>query len=237
MDPNFATDLEWLLDDMSQYAFGPDYERIFALYIAFFAIALGVALLFCIASYVLNGIALTKMGKKRGVAYPWLAWIPFAGKYAFGKISETPDKPRKTGLVLLILSIAQCVSGLILGFASGGLISVAVRLDDGASEMDLIFPLIMLAVGYLAVFGVGIALSIIYYMAFYRIAKLFGGSQYLTYFLLGFIPVFLGFSIALYIALLVLSTREPDESSFQPQTPEQIWRNPLPGEQNDEPQA
>ena len=65
-------------------------------------------------------------------------------------------------------------------------------------------------------------------MAFYRICKLFGGTQYMTYFLLGFIPVFLGLGISLPIAMLVLSSREPSAANFQPKTPDQIWRTPTP---------
>ena len=148
---------------------------------------------------------------------------------AFGKIAETPDKPRRTGLLLLILNIAQSVSALILVGSTAGLVSSIVRLNYGTvDESLLLLPSFLLLFSYAAVIGIGIAFSVFYYMAFYRICKLFGGTQYMTYFLLGFIPVFLGLGISLPIAMLVLSSREPSAANFQPKTPDQIWRTPTP---------
>jgi len=48
----------------------------------------------------------------------------------------------------------------------------------------------------------------------YRIAKLFGGAQYMVYFLLGLIPIFFGISISFPIAMLVL---------WLPVCMEQLW--------------
>ena len=229
MSSSVLKNFEWFFKNMFEEDFGPELSAFIAIYTAVILIVVAVGLIFSAAIYIMNGISLMKMGKKCGVAHPWLSWIPYANSYAFGKIAETPDKPRRTGLLLLILNIAQSVSALILVGSTAGLVSSIVRLNYGAvDESLLLLPSLLLLFSYAAVIGIGIAFSVFYYMAFYRICKLFGGTQYMTYFLLGFIPVFLGLGISLPIAMLVLSSREPSAANFQPKTPDQIWRTPTP---------
>lgn len=229
MSSSVLKNFEWFFKNMFEEDFGPELSAFIAIYTAVILIVVAVGLIFSAAIYIMNGISLMRMGKKCGVAHPWLSWIPYANSYAFGKIAETPDKPRRTGLLLLILNIAQSVSALILVGSTAGLVSSIVRLNYGAvDESLLLLPSLLLLFSYAAVIGIGIAFSVFYYMAFYRICKLFGGTQYMTYFLLGFIPVFLGLGISLPIAMLVLSSREPSAANFQPKTPDQIWRTPTP---------
>ena len=229
MSSSVLKNFEWFFKNMFEEDFGPELSAFIAIYTAVILIVVAVGLIFSAAIYIMNGISLMRMGKKCGVAHPWLSWIPYANSYAFGKIAETPDKPRRTGLLLLILNIAQSVSALFLVGSTAGLVSSIVRLNYGAvDESLLLLPSFLLLFSYAAIIGIGIAFSVFYYMAFYRICKLFGGTQYMTYFLLGFIPVFLGLGISLPIAMLVLSSREPSAANFQPKTPDQIWRTPTP---------
>ena len=228
MSPSVLKNFEWFFRNMFEEDFGPELTAFIAIYTAVILIVVAVGLIFSAAIYIMNGISLMKMGKKCGVAHPWLSWIPYANSYVFGKIAETPDKPRRTGLLLLILNIAQSVSALILVGSTAGLVSSIGRLSHGASESLLLLPSFLLLFSYAVILGVSITFSVFYYMAFYRICKLFGGTQYMTYFLLGFIPVFLGLGISLPIAMLVLSSREPSAANFQPKTPDQIWRTPTP---------
>ena len=170
-----------------------------------------------LAAYVLFGLAVMTMGQKLGVKYPWLSWIPFAKSYAFGKIAETPDKPRKTGSTLLTLRILICAFGLlsILSAIVFAVFLVAYA-DSYGSPVSLIISAIFLVLFLLGMAGVSIAYTVVYYMAFYRITKLFAKDKYLTYFLLGFLPIFVGLSIATPIVLMVLSAKEPDTARMFP---------------------
>ena len=217
MSSSVLKNFEWFFKNMFEEDFGPELSAFIAIYTAVILIVVAVGLIFSAAIYIMNGISLMRMGKKCGVAHPWLSWIPYANSYAFGKIAETPDKPRRTGLLLLILNIAQSVSALILVGSTAGLVSSIVRLNYGAvDESLLLLPSFLLLFSYAAIIGIGIAFSVFYYMAFYRITKLFAQDKYLTYFLLGFLPIFVGLSIATPIVLMVLSAKEPDTARMFP---------------------
>jgi len=220
------------LFDQFRDELGPEFYTFVTVYIAVLAVVLVIACVFALAVYVMDSLAVMKMGQKIGVKRPWLSWIPIANSFAFGKIAETPEKPRKTGKVLLILAICECVCGLLLALCGVVMIAAAIGAVSADSAPGIAFwiPMALIIVLYIAVIGLAIAYAVIYYMAFYRICKLFGGSQYLTYFLLGFIPVFLGLGISMPIAMLVLSSKQPDPRNMYPKTPDQIWHNPLPGE-------
>jgi len=55
--------------------------------IIYFAI-IGLSLLMSVAIYVFNSIGLMTIAKNRGITHPWMAWIPFANSYLFGKLSD-----------------------------------------------------------------------------------------------------------------------------------------------------
>ncbi len=170
-----------------------------------------------VATYILLGLAIMMMGQKLGVKYPWLSWIPVANSYAFGKVAETPDKPRKTGRTMLTLRIVVCGLG-ILTCVSAVILGVNIALYDHISDSPaaIIISSIMTVALLMGMAGVAIAYSVVYYMAFYRITKLFAGEKYLTYFLLGFIPVFIGLSVATPIVLMVLASKEPNPAAMYP---------------------
>ena len=206
--------LEYLETDGGLIAF-------LAVYIVFVLAVMAVAMIGVLAIYIMNAIATMRMAKKIGFEKPWLAWIPFATTYLFGKISETPDKPRKTAKLLLLLHIAFSVLAGVYAFGVGFMSFAAAQLETSynyeAAEITMIVAMCVMLVTFVVYMASAIAFSVIYYMAFYRIAKLFGGAQYMVYFLLGLIPIFFGISISFPIAMLVLSGREPDYSVVQPQ--------------------
>ena len=41
-----------------------------------YLVILGILAIGCIASYLLRGIGMYTLGKRRGLNYPWLAFIP-----------------------------------------------------------------------------------------------------------------------------------------------------------------
>ena len=69
----------------------------------------GVVFLYTILAYVLQSISLHTIAKRRGISYPWLAWIPFGTNWILGAIACDYDKrngvKRRWDKLLLILSI------------------------------------------------------------------------------------------------------------------------------------
>ena len=51
-------------------------------------ILLIVALIFAIGSYVMNGIAIFLLGRKAGISWAWVAWIPGAQNFVIAKMAR-----------------------------------------------------------------------------------------------------------------------------------------------------
>ena len=212
--------LEYMETDAGVIAF-------LAVYAVVMLAIMAVGMLVTLAVYIMNAIAVKRMSQKLGFEKPWLAWIPYANTYMFGKVSETPDKPRKTAKLLLLLHIVYTVLTFVYFFGIGFIATASAQLENGynyeVAEVTMIVAACFMLVAFIAFLAAAIAFSVIYYIAFYRIAKLFGGSQYMVYFLLGLIPLFFGISISFPIAMLVLSGREPDASSMLQQVTKPVW--------------
>lgn len=117
---------------------------------------LAVCLAFYVPAYVLSGLGLYSIAKRRGIQRPWLAWVPGVNLYTLGCVSDQywalvrgKNKNKRTALLLLlILSLAAfCVL----------LAQAPVR------EATLVNVLLLL----LPVFGATVALTVIAYMALY----------------------------------------------------------------------
>jgi len=49
---------------------------------------IGTPMLLAVASYVLTALALYTVARRRGLKYPWLAWIPVANCWLLGSLSD-----------------------------------------------------------------------------------------------------------------------------------------------------
>ena len=93
------------------------------------------ALLIGLFAYIMEGLALHRMGKVCGAPYPWLAWIPYANLYALGyvadKDAEVSGRPathyRNTLPILFV----------VLSVLSFGLMGVAVAASIGSPDGEM----------------------------------------------------------------------------------------------------
>lgn len=76
--------------------------------------------------YVLNGIGLYAIAKRRGIDHPWIAWIPLGNLWLLGCISDQyqaivkgKQKNKRTILLLLLLAVLA-LYGLMMGMLSAG---------------------------------------------------------------------------------------------------------------------
>lgn len=179
----------------------------------FYAVYYLFVFAFSIATYLLQAFGIYKMAKNMGFENPWLAFIPFANIYMFGKVAETYIKSdgrpsAKFSKILLILQII-----LVVLLISLIVIMVALLLFDGigtyyiSSDFQaltysaMMIPLIL---GILAIFGVAITYNIVFYIALWRIFALYNYKN-ATLFLV--LTLFVG--VLTPIFLFILRNKEP----------------------------
>lgn len=132
-----------------------------------------------IAAYVLTGLALYTIAKRRGIKNPWLSWIPVVNCWIVGSLSdqyryvvkgEVKNK-RKILLTLNIINAVLCLAVIIFAIvmAVGAIQSaMGVRSEDEIVGAVL-GAMIAILVLCLPLIGVSIATAVVRYMAMYDI--------------------------------------------------------------------
>lgn len=82
------------------------------------AVYVGIILLVLAPGYILNGLSLSRIAKRRAIARPWLAWVPIGSAWLLGRISDhyqllVRQKKTRRSTILLLLRLG-CVVGYIL---------------------------------------------------------------------------------------------------------------------------
>ncbi len=109
-----------------------------------FLIVFGILLVYvgiigvCIADYIMSSLGLYRLANRRGIAKPWLAWIPVANAWTVGAIVDEYDEKqgfcRKWRCALLTLSIIV-VGGVILWYAA--IIGLMLSQMDNINSMNM----------------------------------------------------------------------------------------------------
>ena len=135
-----------------------------------FMIVYLLAMAFGLVSYVLNAVGMYRIAKRRGIHHAWLAWIPVGNSWLLGSISDHYQyiaKQKITGRrkSLLILSIISIVlSGVVVAGATMIFSFTTGPADLMGSGVLLIG---LLVVAYLALIGLGIAIMVVGFIAYY----------------------------------------------------------------------
>lgn len=161
-----------------------EFERFLEEYMEY---GLGVGLLsnfwsvgLSIAAYVLTGLALYTLAKRRGIQKAWLSWVPVLNCWILGSLSdqyryvvkgEVKNK-RKALLILNIITWAISVAMVVVAVVM--LIGIAGAAMGGGINEDAMLEMVMGPVlGILGLclplMGVGIATAVIRYMALYDV--------------------------------------------------------------------
>ena len=173
-------------------------------------ISLVPSLVISLLSYVLTALAIYTIAKRRGLNKPWLAWIPVVDVWLLGSLSDQYQyvvrgrnrSKRKSLLVLGILSFVLGIAVIILAISL--LTQLVLAAMQGVSEeylLDLIMgPLLSMLGLCLPMAGIGIAYTILYYMALYDVYKSLDPSNCVLYLVLSILiddvtrPFFLFFN-------------------------------------------
>lgn len=129
-----------------------------------------------IAAYILRSIGLYSIAKRRGIANPWLAWIPVAWVWVLGSISDqfryvTKAQVKSKRKVLLITSIIYTVLALVMIVllvvnCVEAFEVIAAGTEEQMLTLGLTMLFQMLGMGVL-VFAASIVYAVFYYMAMY----------------------------------------------------------------------
>ena len=123
----------------------------------------GVAPLVSIAIYVFTALSLYTVAKRRGIAAPWLAWVPVARRWVLGSLSDqyrylTQGQIRHKRISLLVWTGVSWV-------LTGGIVVGAIAAIAGAS-VGAVLTVLCLA---LAVVCAAIVYVVLYFMALYDV--------------------------------------------------------------------
>lgn len=171
--------------------------------VGFMAVVYIFVLLIGLFAYIMEGLALHRMGKVCGAPYPWLAWIPYANLYALGyvadKDAEVSGRPathyRHTLPILFV----------VLSVLSFGLMGVAVAASIGSPDGEMtggVAMLIMLML--LALMAVAMVQLVFEFIALWHIYRLFSPDNAVAFILLSILV-----SASMPILLFVASRKTP----------------------------
>ena len=171
--------------------------------VAFLVIFYALMFAFSIAMYVMEGIALLRMAKKTGVPNGWMGFVPVANVYLLGRIADAGTGKRKHAKRLLISYIA-IYGSMIPFFIAYGVAMYLIILDTEAAFI----PLLLMLLFALVMMAAAVCASVFVYIAFYHIAKNFGGESGTGYFVGMLVGAFVC-PIVSYILMLILSGKNP----------------------------
>lgn len=165
--------------------------------------------LFGIALYVLSSMGLYTIAQRRGLAKPWLAWIPVANSYLVGSLSDqyryiVYGENKSKRKVLLTLSILTAVLGLTIAIAAIVItVNAVMAALGGFAVPGVMDSMVSMVIGILGVSlplaGVSIAYAVIRFMALYDIYKSVDPANCVVYLVLSILchvtePFFLFFN-------------------------------------------
>lgn len=177
-----------------------------------------LALAFSIVSYVLNSVGMYRIAKRRGIHHAWLAWVPVGSQWLLGSISDHYQyvaKKKITGRrkALLILNIILTVLSGVFSVAAVSLLSFA-EATVAADMSGQILVVGVLSVVYLGVLGLGIAATVLQYIAHYDLFRSCKPDNAVLFLILGIL-----FNVTMPIFVFICSSSDRGMPVRRPQQP------------------
>lgn len=164
----FLNEFDVLLGDMQL-------AGVFGFFVIFYFLLLGWGIL----AYVLESVGMYTIAKRRGLNNPWLAWIPVGNVWILGLIGDK-DAEKRTGrdaklriwmLVLLLVMMVLLVGIVVAAFTAGVSYAIAESSYNSSAQDTGMVSLLVMVFAYLLMVAVAIALSVVQYVASYRMFK------------------------------------------------------------------
>ena len=210
----YEYDFEYMLPEMMEGAA----TGVLGLVAGIFLIVYLLALAFSVVSYVLGAVGAYRIAKRRGIHHAWLSWIPVGSSWLLGSISDhyqyvVKQKVTKRRKVLLILSIICTVMGFVFGTGAGILTAAEIAGDLSAGA---ILSVAMMAIGYLGLLGLSIAITVICYIAYYDLFRSCKPGNAVLFLVLSII-----FNVTLPFFVFFISNSDEGMPARRPQQPPQ----------------
>ncbi len=156
---------------------------------------------YVVVAIIFQGIGIMKMHQNLGLKHGWFAFVPILNSYALGKVAEqyikvNGKKSARFSIILTILSVVPlimvCLFFVIVFFV--GIVLGA----SGATPADVEAVTLVIQLGYyLVYFPVIIGISVVQYIALWRIFAIFANKNATLYLVLS---IFIGISPFLIFA-------------------------------------
>lgn len=139
-------------------------ERLVMTILLIYLVVFGILLIKAVTSYVLQGIGMYTLGKRRGMDNPWLAFIPYARVYYQGELCGTlrfrERKIKNPGIWLLVVPIvANVIAGILIGVFWAG---TAVKMAGIAQTLQYYGDPYYAVQDLFSGFGSGLLLAVIF---------------------------------------------------------------------------
>ncbi len=155
---------------------------------------------FLVLAVIFQGIGIMKMHQNLGLKHGWFAFIPVLNIYAFGKVAEQYVKSdgSKSAKFSKILLIGQIVNLISTSFSL--FVSLITAIGDEAAWSTNIMATILLSSFFISLLqlGIGIALSVVLYVAMWRMFAIFSQNPTLNLIIcifISFVQPFIIFAI------------------------------------------
>ena len=186
----------------------------------FWLIAVGVATALGLAMYALNGVGVSAMAKKLGVAHPNGAYVPFYRYKILGDVAEAATlrnpgaKRRKYGKILFGLLIGYFAAFLLFFVVFFVIFAIAIASSDVAplssgdafSGLALLLTILVCIAVYIGLMVVAVLLTVFTYMAYYQIYRCFSPEYAVLWLLL---TIFVPASAPILMLILGRNTPAP----------------------------
>lgn len=199
-------------------------------------LVMAVAGLVAVVLYIFQSVALYSMAKNRGIANPWLAWLPIGNYWIAGSIADqyqyvVNGQVKSKRVILLVLSIAGAVvSSLVSSVATGSFL-----LTTGEVNMEHLLALGSVGtVANLVTFALQLTTFVFWQMALYDIYTSCNPKYNVLFLVLGIIfgvtiPFFLFFNRKKELGMPPRkhAAEQPQyHYNYQPyESPEEPWNN------------
>lgn len=165
--------------------------------------------------YILNGIGIMKMSKSLNISNGWLAFIPFASIFAFGRVGERyikrdGTKSAKFSILLLLFYVLMFVIAVVLMvFLIGFLLSLMAFAEeaiavDAPMTMEMFEGIIPVIICTVLTLAIELVYIILHYVCLWRVYSIFDSSN-ATLFLV--LSIFFSFLSPIFI--FVIRNKQP----------------------------
>ncbi|MBQ8264424.1 MAG: hypothetical protein IJY96_06595 [Oscillospiraceae bacterium] len=201
-------------------------EMLMSIGIAVLAI-FGVLMLLGLVGYIFQSIALTRIGRRRGIKASWLIWIPIARNWSIGALADEYDGRNGMKRYFRIILLVCVILSLLISCGSfAGIESVSELVEDIENlDFDNMYPalikMLITVYGTLIISSLACVVhSTLTYICIYKIYESLSPRRCVLHFVLGlFIPLYQ--SICLF-CLRNKGYPYPDEVPALPETPAEI---------------